>query len=111
MAGDLVLSETDPDDYLHVSAGLAVLAGIAAAYAICCARLRARHRGDNHRDSANLLRSATPDDDELAATLSRLLDIKDAAYYDVMVVAADKPRDAHRWAARLVERAGEETER
>jgi len=49
-AGDLVLSETDPDDYLHVSAGLAVLAGIAAAYAICCARLR----GDNHRDSAGI---------------------------------------------------------
>src|SRR5579859_96211 len=87
---DLVPSETNRDEYLNVSAGLAVLAGIAAADAICCGRLRVRHRGDNHRDAADLLRRATPDGAELAATLSRLLDIKDAAHYGVPVVAAVK---------------------
>ena len=40
----LVLNERDRDEYLNVSAGLAVLAGIAASDSVCCARLRARHR-------------------------------------------------------------------
>jgi hypothetical protein len=44
-------------------------------------------------------------------SLLRLLDLKDEAHYGVMVVAARKARDAYRWAARLVERAAEETER
>lgn len=43
--------------------------------------------------------------------LLRLPDFKDEAHYGVMVVAARKARDAHRWAARLVERAVQETER
>jgi len=34
---DLVLGERDRDEYLNVSAGLAVLAGIAASDSICCA--------------------------------------------------------------------------
>jgi hypothetical protein len=107
----LVLEECDRDEYLNVSAGLAVLAGIAASDTICCARLRVRHRGDNHRGAADLLRRATPDGAELAATLLQLVDLKDAAHYGVPVVAASKARDAHRWAARLAEWAGEETER
>jgi len=107
----LVLDECDRDEYLNVSAGLAVLAGIAASDTICCARLRVRHRGDDHRGAADLLRRATPDGAELAAALLRLLDLKDAAHYGVMIVAASKARDAHRWATRLVERAGEEAER
>jgi hypothetical protein len=108
---DLVLGERDRDEYLNVSAGLAVLAGIAASDSICCARLHSRHRGDDHRGAAELLRRATPDGAELAVTLLRLLDLKDEAHYGVMVVAARKARDAHRWAARLVERAEQETER
>jgi hypothetical protein len=107
----LVLDECDRDEYLNVSAGLAVLAGIAASDTICCARLRARHRGDDHRGAADLLRRASPDGADLAVTLLRLLDLKDAAHYGVLVVAAGKARDALRWATRLVERAAEETER
>jgi len=41
-----VLGEQSRDEFLSVSAGLADLAGIAAGDAICCARLRCRHRGD-----------------------------------------------------------------
>jgi hypothetical protein len=107
----LVLDERDRDEYLNVSAGLAVLAGIAASDSICCARLHSRHRGDDHRGAAELLRRTTPDGSELAVTLLRLLDLKDEAHYGVLVVAARKARDAHRWAERLVERATEEAER
>jgi hypothetical protein len=93
----LVLDERDRDEHLNVSAGLAVLAGIAASDSICCARLRARYRGDDHRGAADLLRRATPDGVELADTLLRLLDLKDEAHYGVLVVAARKARDANRW--------------
>jgi hypothetical protein len=92
----LVLGERDRDEYLNDSAGLAVLAGIAASDSIRCARLRSRHRGDDHRGAADLLRRATPDGPELAVTLLRLLDLKDQAHYGVMIVAARKARDAHR---------------
>jgi hypothetical protein len=106
---DLVLGERDREEYLNVAAGLAVLAGIAASDAICCARLRLRHRGDNHRDAADLLRQATPDGPELAKLLLRLLDLKDEAHYGVMVVASRKARDAVKWATQLVTRAEEES--
>lgn len=106
-----ILEERDRDEYLNVAAGLAVLAGIAACDAICCTRLGYRHRGDDHRGAAEVLRRATPDGAELARTLLRLLDLKDAAHYGVMVVAARKARDALRWSTHLVEKAQRETER
>jgi hypothetical protein len=106
-----VLDERDRDEYLNVAAGLAVLAGIAASDAICCIRLRCRHRGDDHRGAPDLLRAATPDGGELAKTLLKLLDLKDAAHYGVLVVASRKARDAVRWSGRLVDRARQESER
>lgn len=106
-----VLDERDRDEYLNVAAGLAVLSGIAASDAICCIRLGCRPRGDDHRSAAELLRTATPDGAELARALLRLLDLKDAAHYGVMVVASRKARDALRWSTRLVDRAQQESER
>jgi hypothetical protein len=108
---ELVLDEPDRDAYLNVSAGLAVLSGIAASDAICCRLLGRRHRGDDHRGAAELLKQATPDGSQLASTLLRLLDLKDEAHYGVMVVAARKATDAAKWARRLVERAQQEIER
>jgi hypothetical protein len=108
---DLVLGEKERDEYLNVAAGLAVLAGIAASDSICCARLRSRHRGDDHRGAADLLRTATPDGANLARVLLRLLDLKDEAHYGVMVVAARKASDAVRWARTLADRASQEVER
>ena len=104
---ELVLGERDRDEYLSVSAGLAVLSGIAASDAVCCRRLGRRHRGDDHRGAAELIRQATPDGAQLASTLLRLLDLKDEAHYGVIAVAPRKARDACRWARRLVERAQE----
>lgn len=99
------------DEYFTVSAGLSVLAGIAASDSICCIRLRSRHRGDDHRGAADLLGRATPDGKSLATALLRLIDLKDQAHYGVMIVSARSARDAVRWAARLVERATEELAR
>jgi hypothetical protein len=69
------------------------------------------HRGDVHTGAQHLLRQATRDFSKLAAQLGRLLSLKDAAHYGVQVVPSRQATDATRWAARLVERAREETER
>ncbi len=106
-----VLHEPSRSEYLNVAAGLAVLAGIAASDAICGARLGRIHRGDDHVGAQDLLRQATPDGSQLANQLGRLLSLKDAAHYGVQVVSSRNATDATRWAARLVERAREETER
>ena len=106
-----VLAEQGRDEFLSVSSGLAVLAGIAAGDAICCARLRNRHRGDDHRGATDLLKSAVPDGAKLASTLGRLLDVKDEAHYGVVLVSSRKASDALRWATILVLRAVEEVER
>jgi hypothetical protein len=108
---ELVLSEGERDEFLSVSAGVAVLAGIGAADAICCVRLGRRHRGEDHRGAAALLEQATPDGQKLAICLLRLLDVKDAAHYGVVVISPRRATDAVKWASRLLERAREETER
>ncbi len=96
----LVLDEQAPEEFLSVSTGLAVLAGIAASDSICCARVGARYRGDDHRGAARLLGQATPDGKTLATVLRRLLDLKDEAHYGVMAMAPRRARDAVRWAGR-----------
>jgi len=108
---DLVLGERGRVEMPSVAAGLAVLAGIAAADAICAARLQMIHRGQDHRGAVQLLEKATPDGARLASSLRRLLDVKDAAHYGVVVVAHQRARDAVRWAQLLVDRAGAESER
>lgn len=97
--------------FANVTAGLAVLAGIAASDAICCARLGRRHRGDDHRGAIDLLEGATPDGKKLGAWLGRLLGVKDAAHYGAGLVGARSASDACRWALNLVGRAREEVER
>jgi hypothetical protein len=108
---DLVIDETARTEFANVPAGLAVLAGIAAADAICCVRLGRRHRGEDHRGAAALLADAIPDGGKLAATLIRLLDVKDAAHDGPKLVERRTATRAARWAARLIERAVEEVER
>jgi hypothetical protein len=106
-----VLEEPSRGEYLKVAAGLAVLAGIAASDAICGVRLGRIHRGEDHLGAQDLLREATPDGGKLATQLGRLLSLKDAAHYGVQVVSSRNATDATKSAARLVERAREETER
>lgn len=97
--------------FANVTAGLAVLAGIAASDAICCIRLRRRHRGDDHLGAADLLEGATPDGRKLAASLRRLLNVKDTAHYGTSLIGPRPASDTIRWARALVERARQEIER
>jgi hypothetical protein len=106
-----VLTEPEKAEYLNVAAGLAVLAGIAASDAICGIRLGRMHRGEDHRGAQDLLQQATPDGKKLTMTLGRLLSIKDASHYGIIVVSARNATDARKWAALLVQRATEESER
>jgi hypothetical protein len=106
-----VLDEPTRDEFRSVTAGTAVLAGIAASDAICCVRLGQVHRGDDHRQAAELLKGAVPDGPKLAATLARLLDVKGESHYGLLVLSARKAHDAVRWAETLVARAQDEVER
>lgn len=104
---ELVLDD-DRAEMPGVAAGLSVLAGIAASDAICALRLGTIHRGESHREAADLLRGSTPDGKRLASTLLKLLDIKDEAHYGLIVVPLRKAKDAVRWAGNLTTRANEE---
>ncbi len=108
---DLVIDESARTEFANVTTGLAVLAGIAAADAICCVRLGKRHRGEDHRGATALLRGATPDGPKLATTLTRLLDVKDTAHYGVRLIDRRTAANAMRWASLIVSRAREELER
>lgn len=108
---DLVLDERDRVEMPGVAAALAVLAGIAGSDLICARRLSRIHRSEDHRAAAELLQQATPDGKKLAATLRRLIDIKDEAHYGLTIVPSQKARSAVRSARQLVERAREELQR
>jgi hypothetical protein len=109
-AAELVANERHAS-FTNVTAGLAVLAGIAASDAICCVRLGRYHRGEDHRGATDLLRTATPDGRELGTRLERLLGLKDTAHYGATLIPASAASNAVRWARQLVERAQEELER
>ncbi|MDR0342011.1 MAG: hypothetical protein LBI49_02660 [Nocardiopsaceae bacterium] len=89
-----------------MSTALAVLAGIAASDAACCAALRMRARGQDHGQAARLLGEITPDGTEMARDLVRLLAIKDDAHYGLLDVSGQRAATALRQAGRLVTRAG-----
>lgn len=109
IVADLILAQ--PDDPVlaltSVAASLAVLAGIAAADAACCASLRQRARGQDHEQAVELVRSVRPGGDEMARDLGRLLALKDNAQYGVLIVPRDKAESAVAWARRLTGAAGQ----
>lgn len=86
---------------------LAVLAGIAAADAACCAALGRRARGQDHRQAVSLLTDVQPGGAEAARHLERLLNVKDAAHYGVINVTSAELRRALRSAERLADFAKE----
>lgn len=73
---ELTATESEVEGSASVSAALAVLAGIAASDAACCASLGRRSRGQDHRDALALLEQVTPHGAEAGKTLRRLLDLK-----------------------------------
>lgn len=100
----------DQDDDLatpNVAASLAVLAGIAASDAVCCAALGTRSRSQDHRQALDLLRQVAAIGEAMARDLGRLLSVKDDAHYGVLHVSGQRVAAALRQARRVVYAAEE----
>ena len=81
LAADLdPLSEDGPTRSVAVSN--AVLAGIAAADAICCRTLRQRSASSNHAEAVRLLGQAHGPGQDAGAHLMALLNVKNMAQYE-----------------------------
>jgi len=93
--------EHEPD----ARAVLLVLAGIAASDAICCATLRRRAAGSDHRNAVALLRGIPGSGEGLASDLRVLLGNKHKVSYSDVVIADGEVRAADRAARRLVDAA------
>jgi hypothetical protein len=81
----------------------AVVAGIAAADAACCAVLSTRSRSQNHRDAADLLQTIDPGGTAAAKQFRRLIGLKDAAQYGFDDISGQALVAAQRQARSLVE--------
>jgi hypothetical protein len=99
----LTASEVDSVEYASVAASVAVLAGIAASDAACCKALGMRARGQDHREAAVLLAKVEPGGKKAAASLGRLLSLKDEAHYGLFDIGGSDLRAALRQAVILLE--------
>ncbi len=102
------IAYSDDDQWsATVSGGVAVLAGIAAADAICCASLNERSASPDHQAAITLLgRVRVPDVDDLVKALSFRISIKNAAHYSSSLLSIDKSKRGLRAADLFRSRAG-----
>jgi hypothetical protein len=77
-------ADEDAPESSSVAASLAVLCGIAAADAACCAALGRRSRSQDHRDAELLVATVEPGGKDAANALRRLIDLKDTAHYGLI---------------------------
>ena len=106
-AADLVVElgdDADIDAIANVVGSLAVLAGIAAADAICGRALGVKSSSESHADAVDLL--AKVNGDKLAPTLRRLLSSKSDTQYSPRLLSPARARDMLEWARKLVAEAG-----
>ena len=75
-----------------------MLAAIAASDAACCARLKERARGTDHKEAIPLLESVHPHGRKMAKDLKRLLARKDQAHYGLHMVGAGDAKKMVEWA-------------
>jgi hypothetical protein len=106
---ELVANEEDAA-YRSVATSLAVLAGIAASDAACCAALGRRSRGQDHGEAAVLLDQVRPGGPQAASALRRLLALKEAQY-GLADVAGKDMCTAIRQAAALIDKGAKAIER
>jgi len=99
----MVMSE-EPRE-AHVAAALAVLAGIAAADAICGLNLKKWSRGSDHLQAVALLNTVSGASGALANHLRRLLNQKNAVHYSPKLVTVDEAKIMLRHASALVDAA------
>lgn len=102
--GRTLVASDEPGEHATVATANAVLAGIAAADAMCCAIAGERFRGDDHRRAAEYLGQITGDT-ACAGALRDLIDLKDASHYGVRNVQVRNATRAVRKATQLVDAA------
>ena len=100
---ELVAGEGGDVEYASAAAALAVLAGIAASDAACCAALGRRSRGQDHRQAIGLVEQVAPGGARAANGLRRLLSLKDEAHYGLFDVSGQDLQAALRQAKALVD--------
>lgn len=105
LAAELIVDDSSDDATPSVAASLAVLAGIAASDAACCARRGLRARGQSHAEAVELLGTVAPGGADMAKDLQRLLNRKDDSQYGLTFVSAAEATRMVGWAKRLLERA------
>lgn len=103
---ELVAGEAGDVEYASAAAALAVLAGIAASDAACCAALGRRARGQDHLQAVDLVEQVAPGGAQAAKALRRLLSLKDEAQYGLFDVGGQDLQAALRQAKTLVDFAG-----
>ena len=102
-AAELVAREDNVPAAMSVAAALAVLDGIAASDAACCAALGQRSRGQDPKQAEALVRQVEPGGAEAGKSLARLLDLKDTAHYGLIHVSAANLKTALRHASHLID--------
>lgn len=104
---DMVITGSDNGDVAtpEVAAALTVLAGIAAADAACCAKLKMRARGRDHKEAVPMLGSVRPHGQQMSKDLERLLNRKDDAHYGLHLIGKGDTEKMLEWAKRIVSNA------
>ncbi len=85
-----------------VVSSLAVLAGIAAADAICGVTLKQRSSSDDHAEAVRMLATISPRGKDYARDLRRLVAAKSGVQYSPRLVSPAVARDLTKYARRLV---------
>src|SRR5439155_25953793 len=82
----LVLDDRSDAAHPTIAASLAVLAGIAASDAACCAALGERPRAESHAQAIDMMKTVRPGGPELARDVTRLLALKRRSHYGLTFV-------------------------
>jgi hypothetical protein len=98
------LIATEDGAAINVAVGLAVLAGIAAADAICMAATGERYSGQDHTAAADLLGRV---DRNLGRRLRNLVDLKPGSHYGGSLLNVRNRTEAIRAARALVDNAAD----
>lgn len=99
----VAVEQNDNPESVNVAASLAVLAGIAASDAACCAALGRRSRSQDHHDAERLLVEIAAGGRTAANQLKRLLNLKDNAQYGFLHVGGQDLQTLLRQARALVD--------
>ncbi|MEN8040771.1 MAG: hypothetical protein ABFR95_04640 [Actinomycetota bacterium] len=93
----------DPGPDRSAAVANAVLAAIAAADALCCARLGVHAAGNDHREAVRLLKDVAEVGAETATALSTLLGLKQKAQYGATDPSAGETVRAVRAMQQIIE--------